>query len=192
MKKRERTQQQIRAAAMQLASQIGIDAVDVHAICTEAGVSKRTFFNHFTFKDEVFAVPPPAYPKASVERFLSGSGPLLEELVTLLQDQTQEIGEDGETAAVMHYAMRNNPRIAALQINAMHGMERELASLIADRLGRAPDDHASIVVAAAATAATRIAVDIWIDDRSTDLRDQVARSVLHLRLLNAVPEVATT
>ena len=176
---------------MRLAAQVGIDAVHVDAICAEAGVSKRTFFNHFLFKDEVFAVPPPSYSQESIACFLSGTDPLLKALIKLQQDQTEELGQDVETAAVMHEAMRNNPKIAALQINAMHGMESELALLIAQRLSRAPDDHASLVLAAAATAATRIAVDTWIDDRSINLRDQVARSILQLRLLNENPEEPT-
>ncbi|MGW7414559.1 TetR/AcrR family transcriptional regulator [Streptomyces sp. NPDC054863] len=48
------TKARLRDAATALARTEGPDRITVDAICAEAGVSRRTFFNHFATKDEVF------------------------------------------------------------------------------------------------------------------------------------------
>ncbi|MEU5420337.1 TetR/AcrR family transcriptional regulator [Streptomyces sp. NPDC001407] len=48
------TRARLRDAANELARSHGSAQVTVDAICAEAGVSRRTFFNHFATKDEVF------------------------------------------------------------------------------------------------------------------------------------------
>ncbi|MEW2578876.1 TetR/AcrR family transcriptional regulator [Streptomyces syringium] len=48
------TRARLRDAASALARSQQPDQISVDAICAEAGVSRRTFFNHFATKDEVF------------------------------------------------------------------------------------------------------------------------------------------
>ena len=177
MSKRERTERRIQYAALRLAAQEGIDAVTVEAICAAADVSERTFFNYFLFKDAVFAVAPPPLPEDSVKAFLTNEGTLLEALTQLIGDQVAQIADDADMATVLRDIMYNHPRVAALQITRMHAFDRELAALIARRLGREADDHACLVLAAATNAATRIAIEYWTEKGTSDVRGIVARSL---------------
>src|SRR3712207_6346148 len=74
---RERQKRARRAALVDAAHLLverdGLDAVTVEAICTEAGVSARTFFNYFESKDDaVLGMEPLALDPEVVETFAAG------------------------------------------------------------------------------------------------------------------------
>ncbi|MGW6770201.1 TetR/AcrR family transcriptional regulator [Streptomyces sp. NPDC055037] len=50
------TRTRLREAATGLARKSGAEHVTIDEICAEAGVSRRTFFNHFKVKEEAFLV----------------------------------------------------------------------------------------------------------------------------------------
>src|SRR4051794_34398311 len=54
----ERTRRALTSAALELFAARGYDATTVDAIVERAGVSRRTFFNHFSKEDVLFAIDP--------------------------------------------------------------------------------------------------------------------------------------
>ena len=76
------------------------------------------------------------------------------------------------------------PRMAAMQISAMHAHEVELATLIGGRLKVAPADTTPKLMAAAILAITRAVISRWAaEEDSEDVRvllDRGLRAVLAL------------
>jgi AcrR family transcriptional regulator len=56
-RKKRRTRQAIRAAAIELFTQQGVDATTVDQISEAADISTRTFFNYFDTKEEAVSLP---------------------------------------------------------------------------------------------------------------------------------------
>lgn len=185
MNKRQRTDRRIQAAALHLAAARGIDDVSVEDICAAADVSQRTFFNHFAYKDAVFAIAPPPFSDEAVARFLEGRHSLLDELIELIGFQVADLANDRHVPKVLRDIADNHPRIMAVQLSKMHALDRELAGLIARRLGRQVDDRACSVLASAVNAATRVSIESWAERDSGDLRATVAAGLSHLALFAA-------
>lgn len=180
-RRRIETIQLIQHAALRLAAGQGHDAVTVEAICAEAGVSVRTFFNYFPVREAAFVVGPPPFPEAAIQTFLAGQGHLLDDLIDLLQARLPSSGDErNKLCMAMHLAARE-PRMAAMQISASHAHELELASLIAQRIEADPADPTPRFVAAAVLATTRAVLAQWAEGNGAEelhvLLGQALRSV---------------
>ncbi|HXO12731.1 MAG TPA: TetR family transcriptional regulator, partial [Mycobacterium sp.] len=57
-RRRRQTSADIRGAAVRLVRERGFDKVTIEAICVEAGISVRTFFNYFPNKESAIAYGP--------------------------------------------------------------------------------------------------------------------------------------
>ncbi len=158
---RQETESAIQLAALRIASRDGIDAATVDAICAEAGVSVRTFFNYFAFKEAAFAVSPPPFGKAAVDAFLAGKRPLLDDLTDLFVAQMEHLGDDRGILRTLREIADRNPRVLAMQLAKYDEFVARLAALIATRLRRTGPDFTSRALAAAATATARVIVDDW-------------------------------
>jgi AcrR family transcriptional regulator len=75
----------IERAAVDLALEHGYDGVTVDMICERAGVSQRTFFNHFPTKDDaLLGSDAPAIDESAAREFLVSPGPLLVDATRLI------------------------------------------------------------------------------------------------------------
>ena len=68
------TSADIRDAAVRLALERGFDKVTIEEICSEAGISTRTFFNYFPNKESAIAYGPSDIPPELVADFVA-AGP---------------------------------------------------------------------------------------------------------------------
>lgn len=164
------TMRLIQDAALRLAARQSADTVTVEAICAEAGVSVRTFFNYFPVREAAFVVGPPPFSPADIERFLAAEGALFEALIELLKTRLPVSGEERRSLCMALDMAGREPRMAAMQISAGQAHERELADLIARRLAASPEDPAPRLLAAATLAATRAVIARWAtDEGASDL-----------------------
>ena len=135
------TARRIESSAVALVLEHGYDATTVDMICAAAGVSQRTFFNHFATKDAaVIGTDVPRLDESRVRAFIASTGPdLLADAVDLIALP----GLDGaHTAEVMRLRMRaitSSAELMKRQFERFASIEAELAEVIEYRLLRVSD-----------------------------------------------------
>jgi AcrR family transcriptional regulator len=159
----------IHEAAVALARDTGVEAVTIEAICAAVGVSQRTFFNYFPFKEAAFVFPPPPLPTEAAARFVAGTDAFMPDLIDLMVAQSEEMAEAPWIGPLMREINEAYPRLMPLQMAEFQKFERELQGLIARRLGLDADDAGCAALAGAVIGTGRTAVDRWRDDKAVDL-----------------------
>lgn len=78
--RRYRTAKKIQATAIDLAVRDGLANVTTDAIARAAGISTRSFFNYYPYKEAAIMGPPPDYPADAIEQFVAAKGALIDDL----------------------------------------------------------------------------------------------------------------
>ena len=170
-------------AALELFAEQGYDATSVGQIAHRAGLTTRTFYNHYPDKREVlFGLSHRFQAEATAAfRDAAGSLPPLEALVHALQVACESMFQDQRhTVARRLSTIRANPEL----------QERELAkqAALADALGETlresgMDPAAAALTAGAALLVQQTAVDAWVrPGESRTLRELLPQTLQALRL----------
>jgi AcrR family transcriptional regulator len=188
MRRRDLQKEQIRLdlalAAFELAKAEGLAKVRVPQIAEVVGVSTRTFNNYFPSK-EAAIVWPTTLRGAQLARDLAGR-PAGESLADALVEVMAGLyGPGGQEGLPENWLDGFRALVAAEP--ALHGEylkaqavgERELAGVIARRIGRADSDLEPLLLAGVVIAAERAAVLHWFRQAgpSTPLADVVRTAV---------------
>ncbi|UNS95371.1 TetR/AcrR family transcriptional regulator [Streptomyces tubbatahanensis] len=151
------TTARLRDSATQLAGRWGRDQVTIDDICADAGVSRRTFFNHFATKDEAFLAW-----DASDDAYLAGlivDRPRAESAVRAAlwaMTTTAFAPEPGSRATVVREVMAHSPGVAAQATQLTRKVVRAVEAGIAARLGLPADSHVVRLGAVTAVAALTV------------------------------------
>jgi AcrR family transcriptional regulator len=162
-RKKRATREALSWAAVRLTVERGWDGVLVEDIAAAAGVSPRTFNNYFTGKAEAIAFRHRnrfvQFADALRER--PAEEPLWDAVRTAMLQvaHPEEQPPDGWTAGVR--LMTAHPALIAEFAKADVEGQRVLADAIAERVGGTDRIYPQLV-AAAVSAATRIATDEWV------------------------------
>ncbi len=136
-KKRARREELI-DATHRLVAEHGLDAVTVEAICEEAGVSARTFFNYFETKDDAVLghTPWPLDTKAA-QTFAAGgpTGHLLADLQALVSSFLSDPPMGRQRMARALELAAQEPRLLARHLAWMEQHKGQLSALVDQRLG---------------------------------------------------------
>ena len=192
-RQRLETHQLIRRTAYELAVERGVAAVSVQGICAAAGVSTRTFFNHFRSKDEALIPDLQDFPAAAQQAFVDGVRPdlvgALEELLGEHVSWMQSQAHSGEGPRAMKCLLEANPELVPRAMAVFEALEQRVAALVARRTGRPSVDLSCTVAALTATSAMRAAFGTWEDGAAegSELRPAVADAFAVLRDLLAPP-----
>lgn len=125
---------------MELAVEKPVDEVTVDDIAQRAGVSRRTVFNHFPSKYDVYLPPVVAYPKEALEAFATDTSTSLADAIGTLLDarwQNSDVSLDD-----LRELMRINGESTELRMALKENVECERAALTtaaARRLDRSED-----------------------------------------------------
>lgn len=154
-RKRRATRLGIQRAAIELATERGVDKVTVEEISHAANVSSRTFFNYFPSKDAAIVGELPSLPdEAAVERFVTAGERQtilagVEELLTNSMLADEPSADEAENAtgsfeAELHdrrrALLKDHPQLVVLKMASMREFENELSEVLQRRL--ANDDPA--------------------------------------------------
>lgn len=192
-RKKCETRRALRAAAVRLVGERGLDAVTIEDITEAADVSPRTFFNYFASKEEVLTAPDPerlAHLNAEL-----ACRPIEEPLLRALQavlvaDSRQLVRHRGEWQRQLS-VLKSDPRLLAAMATNWRVLERSLAAGVADRLGPDADPLRADVLAAAAVAALRVAIGRWKTETHASLAAVVQASFDALISVGQDPTPAT-
>ncbi|WP_052226388.1 TetR/AcrR family transcriptional regulator [Microbacterium mangrovi] len=127
-KKRE-TRERIRDAAVALADAKGIADTTVEEICAAADVSVRTFFNYYPTKNAaILGLPALIIPDEAREKFLAGSGALIDDIVTLITGIGLELPGKHK-----HGIVKRHPELASTLMEWGSRHRSDLISIVEQR-----------------------------------------------------------
>ncbi len=142
----------IERAATDLVLDRGYDAVTVDMICELAGVSQRTFFNHFGTKDAaLLGLTHPSIDPAAADAFVASDAPLLAGAARLVQVDPGDAVHDPAYLARRIRAIASSPTLMAHQMDRVAALDAQLEAIILRRLQRQfPAEERSALTAQAA------------------------------------------
>jgi AcrR family transcriptional regulator len=179
-RKKLATKQALAFAAMQLAVERGLENVRVEDITDAVNVSRRTFTNYFSSKEEAIASlnADRAARAAEALRERPAGEPLADSLAEVFAAQYQAAtGVDRERIAAIRM-MVSSPALRGEYLKTLVQAEGPLAKVIAERTGADPQgDLYPHVLAAAVTAAVRAATGHWMAAGAGSLPDLIRQAV---------------
>ncbi|PRX97115.1 TetR family transcriptional regulator [Allonocardiopsis opalescens] len=171
-RKKQATRQALAAAALRLAAERGVDGVTVEEIATAADLSPRTFFNHFSCKEE--AIADPGDDRVERVRAVLSTRPAGEAPLEALRHAMGSIRDNMTEAAIRewrerHRLVRENPALKAYHLASFARFERAIIEEMAARSGTDPDsDVYPRMLARAGLTAVRTAFELWRDGEGPD------------------------
>ncbi|MGW1653043.1 acyl-CoA-like ligand-binding transcription factor [Streptomyces atratus] len=165
-RKKEATRQAVHEATLRLTVEHGFDHVTVEAVADAAGISRRTFSNYFTGKEDAL---------------LHGEEQQIRDLVRTVRDRpAEETAWAALRAAMTQFAERvapperewalrtrlamQHPSLLARQLANHAALERDLADAVASRRSPSGKSVRPLVLAAAFLSSLRIAMRMWIEE----------------------------
>ena len=187
MTRRYRTAKKIQATAIQLAVRDGLANVTTEAIAKEAGISTRTFFNYYPYKEAAMMGPPPDYPADASEQFVNGQGTMIEDLDRLITVHLTRFLDERELLAHILALSNTDPKLDALRNSTILSRRAQMRDLLRRRCPDAKPAQIEIL-AAAIVAATNAATKDWA---SGEVDDFVAAARENLSLIQPAAGMLT-
>jgi AcrR family transcriptional regulator len=176
-RKKADTRTALAAATLRLAVDRGWEHVTVEAITDAAGVSYRTFFNHFSAKEEALLVPAgEEQVRLSARLRAQPAGtPVLDAVRAALREEMAELAADPGALRDRMTVVLGNPSLVPRLVEMSSADERELALAVAERTGQdATADLYPALLAAVLSAAVRVSLWRWhLQEGASPLTDLI-------------------
>lgn len=183
--KREATRQALVEATRRLCAQTPFSQVTVEHVCEAAGVSRRTFFNYFSSKEDAFLGRPDEEVPADLADLFVGmmrpkpprpadelSPTLFDDLVDLVIGMTAQLPQDRAGFERMKAAIDLDPRLLQVMQQASTRSMDSFAALVGRREGLDPDDErVRVVVTLVAVLAHQALMTYFAPDNTRSFRD---------------------
>jgi AcrR family transcriptional regulator len=181
-RKKAATRQALHGAALRLVAERGIDQVTVEEIADAAMVSRRTFSNYFSNKEEALFHGHRVWVQRLVE--LVHARPAAEGPWEALRRATERLSAESTDMDLQTIAarrlLRNHPSLVVHQNAVYAANERDLAAELIGRMPAGRDTPLRARVLAATFLATvRVASQHWIDNPDQSLPDLLRRSLTY-------------
>ena len=185
-RKKQRTRNDLIAAATQLFAERGFDETTTEAIADAADVSQRTFFRHFASKEAVLYGDRDEIETALRAAILArpqDEAPI-EAVAAALRSPSDSYAADRERTLLQARLAASYPSVSAYsRAVVQRGLERAIVEALAERMGVNPlRDHRPEVIAGAAMSALRWSLRRWAAAGGRgNLRDLAATALLSLQ-----------
>jgi AcrR family transcriptional regulator len=173
-------QGRLQQAAMTLFLERGYAAVTVAEIADRAGLTKRTFFNHFPDKREVLFAGAQDFEAGIVEHLTEAPDDLapIDAAIAALTHSSLELAQYSDYARIRRDLIASSPELQERDLIKM----TSLASAIAEALHqRHVPPRAATLTAQAAVAVFTIAYADWVDDSTENFDTLMQRSLAEFR-----------
>jgi AcrR family transcriptional regulator len=172
----------LQAAALELFDEQGFERTTVAEIAQRAGLTQRTFFNHFADKREVLFGLSSEVQREIVREITTGddSLPPLDAVVRAFAVVADTLFEDRRTAVTRRHAvLAANPELQERELSKSAGLAEAIAAVLQ---ARGCDPETAFVAAGAAMLAQQVAFRKWTHPGETRaLRDLLSEAVQALR-----------
>lgn len=148
--KREKTRLSLIRHARRLTAERGLGGFTIDELCTQVGVSRRTFFNYFASKDDavIGAALGESWATYATDFCNTSTHPrLLDALTALLTQTMRTMLRDEHTPQHMMELFVSEPSLFARMKELTNQRHRELAALIREREGLDDGDGFAEVIA---------------------------------------------
>lgn len=180
-RKKAATRQALHEAALRLAVEHGLDRLTVEAIADAAMVSRRTFSNYFSSKEEALVYGDLVRLRRLIElvRTRPADEPPWTALSRAAERLVAESPDLDSSWRTQHGPLRRHPALVVQQLAMYAAIERDLADEITARIPDDPDvPMRSRVLAATFLTALRVATRQWLEDPTqATLLDLVHRAL---------------
>lgn len=154
-----RTQGVIRRAAIELAIEKPVDDVTVDDIAERAGVSRRTVFNHFPSKYDVYLPSLVSYPQEALDAFATDvETPLATLIRDLLEARWRAANVDFDDLCILMKIGRESSELRMAFKEAVEGQRAALVAASARRMGKSEDSLEVLALVGTVQAIERCAV----------------------------------
>jgi AcrR family transcriptional regulator len=182
-RKKAATRAALHEAALRLAAEHGLEHVTVEAIADAANVSRRTFFNYFSGKEEAVAYGDTVLlgRLAELVRDQPADAPPWPALVRAAERLIDERFPDPDPGwLARRRQLRTDPALTVQRTTAYAAVEADIAASLATRISGPAAVLVGRVLAATYLTTLRVAMQYWTDHPDRALRD-VVRDALAAR-----------
>lgn len=172
------TANSIRRVAVDMVFENGLDNVTAEMISEKVGISPRTFFNYFSYKEAALLPPTLEFSKEDVQTFAAGSGQLQDDLADLIVPMMEFYAENRQMLKKLLEISLSSPKLSMIKVNVFHDFEQMLGGLIARRLQLNARSGNAGLMAALITTTLRVAMENWVKD-SSGSPDEYIREALN-------------
>ncbi|WP_091707615.1 TetR/AcrR family transcriptional regulator [Microbacterium sp. cf046] len=177
----------LQTEARRLTAERGLSGFTIEELCSEVGVSRRTFFNYFASKENaVLGIPVHSDTTDLEDAFVAGTGALVDDFAELHIAKWERLDLKSTDAEALGRAFDREPRLFAHFVSlAAEGEQHDIA-LVRRRPDAPDDDLRTEAVVRVFSAVVRPAIFAYFADDSQDFRTlllsrlDAARSVFSL------------
>jgi AcrR family transcriptional regulator len=183
LRKKRQTRQAIHEAALRLVAENGVAQTSVDAICSEAGVSNRTFFNYFPSKfTAILGLPVVEIHEEQREQFLAAGrdgGDLVHDLCRLMGDVAAAGAERGADRPAFRGVLARRPELVPDLYLLVAELRQQIVQLAEERT----DGHRARLAAALVMSAFVCSLDQPLEHGEGDLGEWLYATVQEMAAL---------
>jgi AcrR family transcriptional regulator len=151
-RKMRQTAASLTAVTRRLTAERGLGGFTVEEVCDEVDISRRTFFNYFSSKEDAIIGAPDDELRHFTEQFLArepaGWGRVLDDLVELAIEHFESTGLDSAEHGELMAALEREPKLLLRFMGLTRERDKQAVAMVAQREGVAGDDpHAEAAIA---------------------------------------------
>ncbi|MET0780717.1 MAG: helix-turn-helix domain-containing protein [Microbacterium sp.] len=172
----------LQSEARRLTAERGLSGFTIEELCSEVGVSRRTFFNYFASKENaVLGIPVHSDTTDLEDAFVDGAGELIDDLAELHIAKWERLDLKSADAEALGRVFDREPRLFAHFVSlAAEGEQHDIA-LVRRRADAPADELQTETVVRVFSALVRPAIFAYFADDSQDFRTLLLRRLAAAR-----------